>query len=69
MSTCLLMRAPLERVSLEIVEFSVVATMGRWNQVRQVVEAYANEQEARDRYEEMKVICVVDYNFHVVMEN
>lgn len=67
--TCLMMRAPFERVAIEVTGSTVTATMARWREVQQIVETLATSEEARDRYEAMKMICAVDYGFHVYMEN
>lgn len=67
--TCLMMRAPFERVAIEVTDSMVTATMARWREVQQVVENFETVQEARDRYEAMKMICAIDYGFHVYMEN
>lgn len=67
--TCLMMRAPFERVVIEVTGPMVVATMARWQEVQQVVENFETEEDARDRYEAMKMICAVDYGFHIYMEN
>lgn len=67
--TCLMMRAPFERVAIQVIGSMVTATMARWREVQQVVENFETEGDARERYEAMKMICALDYGFHIYMEN
>jgi len=64
-----MVRASYERVAIGVTGPTVMATMARWRQVQRVVENFEDEQDARERYEAMKMICALDYGFHIYMEN
>lgn len=66
---CLLMREPFERVAVEVVGLQVTISMARWQQMVSLTENYDSDEEARERYEEIKMFCSVDYGFHLFMES
>lgn len=69
MRECLMKRAAYEQVVFQVNENVVVFIASKWRDTRFGQEVFATAQEARDRYEAMKMIAAVDYHFHLFIEN
>jgi hypothetical protein len=64
-----MMRAPYERLVLEQRGNVIGFIAAKWQQQQNGQETFDNAEDADARYEEIKMIAAVDYQFSVVMEN